>query len=91
MTNVEASRVLVMIGSFLITLGLYDQALKIWRTRSAKDFTLLIVVALLFNELVWINYGLAIGEWPIYLISAVNLPAAVAALVGYLRYRKPQS
>jgi uncharacterized protein with PQ loop repeat len=78
----------VTCASILITVGLYDQSLKIWRTRSAKDFTASIVLALLFNEAAWLNYGCSLKEWPVILIAALNIPAALIAAVGYLKFRK---
>lgn len=83
----EISRIITVFASVLITVGLYTQAIKIWRTRSAKDFTFIIVFALIFNEAAWLNYGLALWEWPIILIGAANLPAAIAAGIGYFKYR----
>ena len=88
MTYLEFSRILTFAGSMLITVGLYEQAWKIWRTRSAKDFTLSLIASLLLTEFVWLNYGVVIHEWPIYAVSIVNIPAALLATWGYVRFRK---
>ena len=82
------SRIAVLIASIAITAGLYHQTVKIWLTRSAGDFTLTLIAALLLNEIAWLNYGVALSEWPIIVISAANLPAAVLAGAGYLKYRR---
>jgi MtN3 and saliva related transmembrane protein len=83
----EVSRIITVLASIFISFGLYTQAIKIWRTKSAKDFTLIIVLALIFNEAAWLNYGLALWEWPIILLGSVNIPAAIAAGIGYFKYR----
>jgi len=83
----DISRIGVLVASVAITAGLYHQALKIWRTRSARDFTITLVVALLFNEVAWLNYGVALREWPIIVVSFANVPAVVIASIGYARYR----
>jgi len=88
MTYHRISQVVVMCASALITVGLYDQSLKVWRTKSAKDFTASIIVAILVNEVAWLNYGFSIKEWPVIAISLLNIPAAVVAAVGYFRFRK---
>ena len=85
---IEFSRILATVASMVITVGLYSQATKIWRTKSARDFSALLVAALLLDEIAWLNYGLAIYEWPIILIAALNIPAVILAVVGYLKYRK---
>lgn len=83
----QASQWLVLLASLLITFGLYDQAVKIWRTRSVKDFTSSIVIAILVNEIAWLNYGFSLKEWPVVTVSLLNTPAAIIAAVGYFRFR----
>jgi len=84
----EVSRAITVVASIAITIGLYDQAFKIWRTKSAKDFTMTLVVAVVFNELAWLNYGLALSEWPIITVGCLNLPAVLITGAGFLRYRR---
>lgn len=84
----DISRIVVSVSNILIVIGLYDQAFKIWRTKSAKDFTLTLILALVINEAAWLNYGCAITEWPIILVSVLNFPAIILATAGYLKYRR---
>ena len=88
LTYHSVSQVAVVGASILITFGLYDQSLKIWRTKSARDFTTSIILAILINEVAWLNYGLSIKEWPLILIPLLNIPAVLIATVGYFRFRK---
>lgn len=81
------SRIITVVASIAITIGLYHQGIKIWRTKSVTDFSWIIVVALLFNDLAWLNYGLSINEWPIIVVSIANLPATVMVGVGYQKFR----
>ncbi len=91
MNYLEISRIITFIASILITIGLYDQAFKIWRTKSAKDFTITLVAALLFNEIAWLNYGFALFEWPIITLGILNIPAVIIASLGFLKYRGGES
>lgn len=84
----DFSRIAVSVANLLIVVGLYDQAWTIWRRKSAKDFTWTLVVAVAINEVAWLNYGIAIHEWPIILVGALNTPAIVWTVVGFLRYHK---
>ena len=87
MSWLELSRVLTLIASITITVGLYGQTIKIWKTRSASDFTATLIAALVFNELAWLNYGFALKEWPIIVIGLVNIPVVLVAAAGFLKYR----
>jgi MtN3 and saliva related transmembrane protein len=82
------SRLAVIAASFLITMGLYQQAYKIWKTRSVRDFVAVVIAAVLVNELAWLNYGMMLGEWPIILVTALNLIPAAAICMGYIRFRR---
>lgn len=83
---IQISRFVVLIASMAITLGLYAQLFKLHRTKSADDFSAVLVTALLLNELAWLNYGCALREWPMILVGSANMPAVVGIVIGYWRY-----
>ena len=87
--NVTVAGYLAIATSLFLSYGLYAQVWKIYRTKSAKDFALPLILALVFNELAWLNYGLRLGQLPVWIIPAFNLPAVIAGIPGYLRYRRP--
>lgn len=79
------SRILTFLVSLGITYSLCDQARKLWRTRSGKDFAPSIIIAVVANELVWLNYGVSIWEWPIIALGIANVPIAIWIVYGYIR------
>lgn len=83
----EVARIGALLSSALITVGSYDQVWKIWRTKSVGDISAPYVLLLGVNEVTWLNYGVAIREWPMILVGVVNLPACVLAIWGYLKFR----
>ena len=82
----EASRVIAFLTSVALVYGLYAQVVKMFKTKSAKDFTMALLVALLVDEIAWLNYGITIREWPVYMLGATSFPAALLAFIGYLKY-----
>lgn len=82
----EIIRVNCLVAGLVITVGVYAQVLKVYQTKSAKDFALLLVVALFYNELAWLWYGLAIHEWPIVVLCAANIPADIGIAIGWVLY-----
>jgi MtN3 and saliva related transmembrane protein len=77
MTYIALSRMIAAVSGIVLTYGLYAQVWKIFNTKSAQDFTLSIILAILFNEIAWLNYGITTTEWPIILITSLNLPAGI--------------
>lgn len=82
----DLSRVFAFLTSVVLTCGMYAQVVKMFRTKSAKDFTMALIAALVLDEIAWLNYGINIHEWPVYMLGCISLPAAIAAFVGYLKY-----
>lgn len=87
---IEFSRVAVLIVSVMVVFGIYAQAYRIWRRKSVDDFSATLVTVLLANEIIWLNYGLAIWEWPIIVVGVLNVPPTFAIFVGYYQFRKKE-
>ena len=88
---VEAARILAMSSSTIVTYGSYDQVWKMWRTRSVRDISASLIWLSFINEITWLNYGLALGEWPMIAVGVANLPAGILAVWAYLKYREPKA
>lgn len=88
MNYLEFSRILTIIASMTITFGVYSQAYKMWRTKSVKDFSGALIFAIVFTEFVWLNYGLAIKEWPIIVLEIMNIPGVIITSILFLKYKK---
>lgn len=82
----DFTRIAVLATSIALVGGLYAQVLKIWHTRSARDFSLILIIALLLDGIAWLNYGFILREWPILTIGFISFPAVIGAFVGYLKY-----
>jgi len=82
----EIVRINSMVAGLIITIGLYSQCIKIFRTRSAHDLSFLLIISLFYNEISWFIYGYGIGEWPIIVLTVITFPAEIFILIGYLRY-----
>lgn len=83
----EVSRVLASITNILLLLGMYDQMWKMWKTRKVSDLSGPLVVILLVDTFVWLNYGYVINEWPVKLMGWVGAPAAILMTIGYFKFR----
>lgn len=75
------------IAGIMITIGLYAQAIKVLRLKSASDVSLILLIALVYSELACFVYGLWIREWPLILLVSTSIPADVMLVYGYCRYR----
>ena len=65
------------------TISFLPQLVRAWRTRSTRDISLPMFSLLVFGILLWLLYGLAVGDVPLIIANAISL-----CLTGSILYLK---
>ena len=73
-------------GAALTTLCWLPQALKVIRERETRALSLLATGGFTAGVVLWLVYGLAIGDWPLIGSNAVTLALMLPILATKLRY-----
>ena len=73
-------------GAVLTTLRWLPQALKVIREKETRALSLPATVAFSLGVVLWLVYGLAIGDWPLIGSNAVTLALMAPILAMKLRY-----
>jgi MtN3 and saliva related transmembrane protein len=73
-------------GAVLTTLCWLPQALKVIREKETRALSLPATVAFSLGVVLWLVYGLAIGNWPLIGSNAVTLALMAPILVMKLRF-----
>jgi len=73
-------------GAVLTTLCWLPQALKVIRDKETRALSLPATVAFSLGVVLWLVYGLAIGDWPLIGSNAVTLALMAPILAMKLRY-----
>ncbi|MGB2597306.1 MAG: SemiSWEET transporter [Pseudolabrys sp.] len=73
-------------GAVLTTLCWLPQVLKVIREKETRALSLPATVAFSLGVVLWLVYGLAIGDWPLIGSNAVTLALMVPILAMKLRY-----
>ncbi|MTF38213.1 SemiSWEET transporter [Cyanobacterium aponinum] len=76
----------LMAGS-LTTISFLPQAIKTWRSKSAKDISLAMFLCFCFGVILWIIYGLFIMDIPVLVTNIVTLILAGTILFFKLKYK----
>ncbi len=74
------------IGAALTTLCWLPQMLKVIREKETRALSLPATAAFTFGVLLWLVYGVAIGDWPLIGSNAVTLTLMAPILAMKLRY-----
>lgn len=81
-----APEILGFLAAILTTLCWLPQAVKTIRTRETRSLSLVTQAALTLGVVLWLTYGLLIGNAPIIASNAVSLLLVATILVMKLRF-----
>jgi MtN3 and saliva related transmembrane protein len=73
-------------GATLTTLCWLPQALKVIREKETRALSLPATAAFTLGVVLWLIYGLAIGNWPLIGSNAVTLALMLPIVAMKLRY-----
>jgi len=74
-------------AAFLTTLAFLPQVIKVWRTRSTKDISLLTFLCFCSGVILWLIYGIIINNLPLIAANGVTLILSGTILIFKLRYK----
>ena len=78
-----------VIGFAAATVGsviMLPQVIKTLRTRKADDLSLIMIILLIVNCVLWISYGTLILSWPVIVCNSIALVVISLQLVLKIRY-----
>ena len=85
--DTESIDILGYIAATLTTIAFLPQVLKTWRSRSAKDVSLVMMITFSIGVFLWLLYGLAIQAMPVILANATTLILALLIVILKIKYR----
>ena len=76
------------LAALLTTLAFLPQLYKTWKTRSADDVSLLMLIVFLTGLICWIIYGLKINSVPILIANIITFIFNLSILILKINYSK---
>lgn len=75
------------LAAILTTVAFLPQLLKTWRSKSAKDVSLVMMITFSIGVFLWLVYGLAIQALPVVIANLVTLILALLIIILKIKYR----
>ncbi len=76
-----------LMAGALTTIAFLPQLIKTWKTRSAEDVSLGMLLTLCTGIILWIIYGVSIHDIPLIAANGITFILAVTILCLKLRYK----
>ncbi len=83
----ESINLLGLIAGSLTTVSFVPQVVRIWRTRSTHDISLLMFSTFSAGVVCWLWYGISLGSWPIIVANIVTLALSLTVLCFKILYK----
>lgn len=87
LSEIDSITILGLIGGALTTTAFFPQVVKTWKTRSASDFSLVMLVLLTVGIFVWTIYGFLIYSIPVILANITSFFLCAIILVFKIKYK----
>ncbi len=85
--NEQMTESIGLIAGSLTTISFLPQVIKTWKSRSAKDLSLVMFSLFCTGIFLWLIYGLLIHSWPVILSNAFTLVLSSTILFFKLKFK----
>ncbi len=83
----EPEKILGLVAGFLTTVAFVPQVVKTWRSKSARDLSLVMFSLFCAGVFLWTIYGFMIDELPVILWNIITLILALVILFFKIRFK----
>lgn len=82
------TQLLGFIGTVLSVITYMPQVIKLWRTKSAKDISMPMLLLLTFGVAVWLAFGIRINDIPLMINNSLILAMSLTMIILKIIYDK---
>lgn len=83
----ELVTIIGLIAGSLTTISFLPQVIKTWKSKSAKDISLSMFLSFCLGVVLWIIYGLLLGDLPIVIANFITL--ILAGTILFFKFQYP--
>ena len=76
------------VGAFLSSVTFIPQVYKVWKTRSANDLSLTMLLIVFASTVIWLVYAFALMLWPVILANCIVGFLSILLLYFKMTFKK---
>lgn len=58
-------------GAFLSSVTFIPQVYRVWKTKSANDLSMTMMLIVVSSTIIWLVYGIALDLWPVIVANSI--------------------
>jgi len=83
----QIAQIIGLIAGTITSITFLPQLIRIWKTRSAKDLSMLMMLMLIVGTSLWLSYGLMIKDAAIIYTNSMVLVMSLVMMFFKLKYK----
>jgi MtN3 and saliva related transmembrane protein len=83
----QIAQIIGLAAGTITSITFLPQVIRIWKTRSAKDLSMLMMIMLIIGTLLWLSYGLMIRDAAIIYTNSMVLTMSMIMMFFKLKYK----
>ena len=76
------------IGAFLSSVTFIPQVYRVWKTKSANDLSMTMMIIVFTSTLIWLVYGVSLMLWPVILANSVIAVLSLMLIYFKITFKK---
>ena len=83
----DTASILGYFAGTLTTISFVPQVIKIWKTKSTKDISLITFIAFCLGVFLWMVYGIILRSLPVIIANSIGLVLGLIILILKIKYK----
>ena len=83
----QIAQIIGLIAGTITSVTFLPQVIRIWKTKSAKDLSMLMMIMLIVGTSLWLSYGLMIKDAAIIYTNSMVLAMSMTMLFFKLKHK----
>jgi len=75
-------------GAFLSSVTFIPQVYRVWKTRSANDLSMTMLLIIFSSTIIWLVYGVALTLWPVIVANTIICGLSLLLIYFKLAFQK---
>lgn len=84
----EITEILGYVGAFLSSITFIPQVLKTWKTKSARDLSMNMLLIVVTSTIVWLIYAFSDMLWPVIIANSIIFVLSSWLVLFKLRHKE---
>jgi len=76
------------LGAFLSSVTFIPQVYRVWKTRSANDLSLTMMLIVFTSTIIWLVYAFALMLWPVIVANSIIFVLSLTLIYFKLTFKK---